>query len=37
VTVICEPIFGFRWHLLIDGAFQEPVALEVAESGSTSS
>src|SRR6266853_2933290 len=32
VTVIREPIFGFRRHLLIDGAFQKPIAFEVTQS-----
>src|SRR5712675_2594120 len=32
VTVIREPIFSFRRHLLIDGAFQKPIAFEVTQS-----
>src|SRR6266404_7703397 len=32
VAIIREPIFRFRRHLLIDGAFQKPVAFEVPES-----
>src|SRR5216684_6873776 len=32
VTIIREPIFRFRRHLLIDRAFQKPVAFEVAQS-----
>src|SRR3984893_17162974 len=31
VAIIREPIFRFRRHLLIDGAFQKPVAFEVAQ------
>src|SRR6266404_1697231 len=31
VTIIREPIFRFRRHLLKDGAFQKPVAFEVAQ------
>jgi hypothetical protein len=32
VTTFREPIFRFRRHLLIDGAFQKSVAFEVAQS-----